>query len=162
LADAGSGVGLVTASWVPLVAVGVIVALAVLAGRVHMSAGPVLVVSLAASVAGAAGARIWFVALSRGKVNGLPTQGLCIQGFIAGAVAVLIPAVVLAGLPLGTFLDVTAPGLFFGMAIGRQRCFLHGCCTGRVTGSRWGIWASDGRVAPAGRRPSSWSRWPAW
>ena len=32
------------------------------------------------------------------------------------------------------------------MAIGRRGCFLHGCCTGRVTGSRWGIWASDGRV----------------
>ena len=160
-----TGPGLIAASWVPLVAIGVIVALAVqavLAGRAHLSVGPVLAVSLAASVAGAAGARIWFVALNRGKVNGLPTQGLCIQGFIAGAGAVLIPAVVLAGLPLGTFLDVTAPGLFLGMAIGRQGCFLHGCCTGRVTGSRWGIWASDGRVAPAGRRPSSWSRWPAW
>ncbi len=151
-----TGPGLIAASWVPLVAIGVIVALAVqavLAGRAHLSVGPVLAVSLAASVAGAAGARIWFVALNRGKVNGLPTQGLCIQGFIAGAGAVLIPAVVLAGLPLGTFLDVTAPGLFFGMAIGRQGCSLDGCCTGRVTGSRWGIWASDGRVG-ARRAPT--------
>lgn len=32
------------------------------------------------------------------------------------------------------------------MAIGRQGCFLHGCCTGRLTASWWGIWASDGRV----------------
>jgi len=39
------------------------------------------------------------------------------------------------------------------MAIGRRGCFLHGCCTGRVTGSRWGIWASDGRVG-ARRAPT--------
>jgi phosphatidylglycerol:prolipoprotein diacylglycerol transferase len=144
-----TGPGLVPASWVPLVALGVVVALvvqAVLASRAHLSVGAALAVSLAASVAGAAGARIWYVAVNRGKVQGIPTQGLCIQGFIVGAVAVLIPAVALAGLPLGPFLDVSAPGLFFGMAIGRQGCFLHGCCVGRLTSSRWGIWASDGRV----------------
>ena len=151
-----TGPGLVPASWVPLVAVGVIVALAVqalLASRAHLSAGAVLGISLAGSVAGAAGARVWYVALKRGNVQGIPTQGLCIQGFVAGLVVVLIPGVLLAGLPLGTFLDVSAPGLFFAMAIGRQGCVLHGCCTGRVTGSRWGIWASDGRFG-ARRAPT--------
>jgi phosphatidylglycerol:prolipoprotein diacylglycerol transferase len=39
------------------------------------------------------------------------------------------------------------------MAIGRQGCFLHGCCVGRPTASRWGIWASDGRVG-ARRAPT--------
>jgi phosphatidylglycerol:prolipoprotein diacylglycerol transferase len=144
-----TGPGLVPASWLPLVLAGVAVALAVqavLAGRAHLSAGAALGISLAACVAGAAGARIWFVALNRGKVGGIPTQGLCIQGFITGAVAVLVPAVALADLPVGTFLDVTTPGLFFAMAIGRQGCFLHGCCVGRLTSSRRGIWASDGRV----------------
>jgi len=52
----------------------------------------------------------------------------------------------LAGIPIRTFLDISAPGLFFAMAIGRQGCFLHGCCVGRLTASRWGLWASDGRV----------------
>jgi phosphatidylglycerol---prolipoprotein diacylglyceryl transferase len=144
-----TGPGLVPASWVPLVALGVVVALAVqgvLAGRAHLSAGAALAISLAASVAGAAGARAWYVVLNRGKTEGIPTQGLCIQGFILGAVVVLIPGVALAGMPIGTFLDVSAPGLFFGMAIGRQGCFLHGCCVGRPTAARWGIWASDGRV----------------
>lgn len=32
------------------------------------------------------------------------------------------------------------------MAIGRQGCFFTGCCAGRPTRSRWGIWSSDGRV----------------
>jgi phosphatidylglycerol:prolipoprotein diacylglycerol transferase len=144
-----TGPGLVPASWVPLVGLGVVVALAVqwvLAGREHLSTGAALAISLVASVAGAAGARAWFVALNRGKVEGIPTQGLCIQGFIVAAVAVLIAGLTLADIPIRTFLDVSAPGLFFGMAIGRQGCFLHGCCTGRLTASRWGIWASDGRV----------------
>jgi len=144
-----TGPGLVPASWVPLVAVGVVAALAVqavLAGRAHLSTGTALGVSLAASVAGAAGARAWFVALNRGKVEGIATQGLCIQGFIVAAAGVLIAGLALTGTPIGTFLDVTAPGLFFGMAIGRQGCFLHGCCVGRLTSSRWGIWASDGRL----------------
>src|SRR6266704_3427143 len=151
-----TGPGLIPASWLPLVAVGVIVALAVqavLAARAHLSVGAAVAVTLAACLAGAAGAKIWFVALNRRRVDGLATQGLCIQGFIAGFVAVLIPGVVLAGLPAGTFFDVSAPGLFFGMAIGRQGCFLHGCCVGRITASRWAIWASDGRVG-ARRAPT--------
>lgn len=151
-----TGPGLVPASWVPLVALGVVVALtvqAILAGRAHLSTGTALAISLTASVAGLAGARAWYVALNRGKVQGIPTQGLCIQGFIIAAVAVLVAGLALAGMPIGTFLDVSAPGLFFGMAIGRQGCFLHGCCAGRVTSARWGIWASDGRVG-ARRAPT--------
>ena len=151
-----TGPGLIPASWVPLMALGVLAALAVqaiLAGREHLSTGTALGISLAASLAGAAGARAWYVALNRGKVQGIPTQGLCIQGFIVAAVVVLIAGLALAGIPVRTFLDISAPGLFFGMAIGRQGCFLHGCCTGRPTASRWGIWASDGRMG-ARRAPT--------
>jgi phosphatidylglycerol---prolipoprotein diacylglyceryl transferase len=36
--------------------------------------------------------------------------------------------------------------LFFAVAIGRLGCFLTGCCAGRVTSSRWGIWSSDRRI----------------
>src|SRR5260370_37207820 len=86
--------------------------------------------------------------MNGGKVQGMPTQGLCIQGFIVAAAAVLIGGLALAGLPVRTFLDISAPGLFFGMAIGRQGGFLHGCCVGRLTASRWGIWAFDGRLRP--------------
>lgn len=74
------------------------------------------------------------------------TDGLCIQGFIAGVALVLTSGLVLLHLPIGTFLDSTAPGLFLGMAIGRPGCFLTGCCAGRMTASRWGVWASDRRV----------------
>ncbi len=130
-------------------ALGVVVALAAqaaLAGRAHLSAGAALGISLTASVAGLAGARAWFVALNRRDINGIPTQGLCIQGFIAATAILLTGGLALAGLQIGTFLDLTTPGLFFAMAIGRQGSYLHGCCVGRPTASRWGIWTSDGRI----------------
>ena len=47
----------------------------------------------------------------------------------------------------GRVLDATAPGIFFGLAVGRPGCFLSGCCAGRPTTSRWGLWSSDRRLA---------------
>lgn len=73
---------------------------AVLAGRAHLGIAAPLSISLAASVAGAAGARARYVVLNRGRVEGIPTQGLCIQGFIAAAAAVLMAGLALAGLPV--------------------------------------------------------------
>lgn len=141
--------GIITGSWAAFVAAGLVAALAVLVvllARVHAGAGSALAVALAASLAGAAGARGWYVMLQRGKVSGLPTRGLCVQGFIAGAALAGIPGLLLAGIPAGTFFDAAAPGMFFAMAIGRQGCFFTGCCAGRPTASRWGIWSSDGRI----------------
>lgn len=141
--------GIITGAWTGFVVAGLAAALAmlvVLLARVQAGAGGALAVALAASLAGAAGARGWYVMLQRGKVSGLPTRGLCIQGFIAGAVVAGIPGLLLAGIPVGTFFDAAAPGVFFAMAIGRQGCFFTGCCAGRPTGSRWGIWSSDGRI----------------
>jgi len=36
--------------------------------------------------------------------------------------------------------------VFVGMAIGRPGCFFAGCCSGRPTVSRWGLWSSDRRI----------------
>ena len=77
-----------------------------------------------------------------GKVD-----GWCIQGFVAGA-AVVVAAAALAGtgIPAGAYLAAAAPALLIGMAIGRPGCFWAGCCTGRPTAARWGIWSSDRRL----------------
>lgn len=149
MAALANGPGIITGSWAAFVAVGLAAALAVLAvllARDGVGAGGALAVAAAASLAGAAGARGWYVMLQRGKVSGLPTRGLCIQGFIAGVVAAGLPGLLLARIPVGTFFGAAAPALFLAMAIGRQGCFFAGCCPGRPTGSRWGIWSSDGRV----------------
>ncbi len=135
-------------AWWGFVGPGVLVGLAlqsVLLTRVHVDVRVALLVSLAASLAGFAGAKAWFLALNR-SFGGLFTEGLCIQGFVAGALVTAAIALPLAHLPIGTFLDATAPGLFLGMALGRPGCFFTGCCAGRPTTSRWGIWSSDRNV----------------
>jgi phosphatidylglycerol---prolipoprotein diacylglyceryl transferase len=50
------------------------------------------------------------------------------------------------GLPKGAFLSAATPALLIGMGIGRHACFWAGCCTGRPTASRRGIWSSDRRL----------------
>lgn len=68
------------------------------------------------------------------------------DGFLAVALAAGIATYLAFGLPVGSVLDATAPGLFFAVAIGRVGCFLTGCCAGRCTSSRWGVWSSDRRI----------------
>lgn len=144
-----AGPGIIPASWSGFVAAGVLVALVLLAGlmaRLDQPVGPAMAVALGASVAGAVGSRVWYLALKRGEARGLAVRGLCIQGFIAGVVVAGLAGLRLTRIPAGVFLDAAAPGLFFAMTLGRQGCFFTGCCEGRPTTSRFGVWSSDGRI----------------
>src|SRR2546421_2185442 len=111
--------GILPGIWGAMVTLGMIVALA-LQGLVisadHLALGPVWTVSLVAIVVGIVGAKVWFIVLHRREHR---LEGWCIQGFIASAP--LAAAILLAVLhvPAGVFLDVTAPGLLVGMAVGR-------------------------------------------
>jgi phosphatidylglycerol:prolipoprotein diacylglycerol transferase len=129
-----------------MVTLGMVVALALqslVISNDHRAVGPVWTVSLIAIVVGIVGAKGWCIVLHRRERR---IEGWCIQGFIAGAT--LAAAIVLAVLDVspGVFLDVTAPGLLFGLAVGRVGCFFAGCCGGPPTASRWGVWSSDQRV----------------
>ncbi len=141
--------GSIVGSWPALVGLGALVGLSVqtqLLSRAHLNTLPVLGLSLAAAVAGLIGAKVWYLMLSRQISAATLSEGLCIQGFIAGTAIVLLAGLIVLHMPIGKFVDATVPGLFLGMAIGRPGCFLTGCCAGRPTASRWGIWASDRRV----------------
>ncbi|HZC04431.1 MAG TPA: prolipoprotein diacylglyceryl transferase family protein [Ktedonobacterales bacterium] len=135
-----------TGSWGALVGLGVVVALltqALVLARSHVAAGSALAISLAAIAIGAVGAKLWY----RIQYRHLHSwSGWCIQGFITGATVTVALLLALLRVPADAFLDATAPGLMFGMAIGRLGCFTAGCCGGPPTASRWGIWSSDQRV----------------
>lgn len=73
--------------------------------------------------------------LQRDKTEGLAVRGLCIQGTVAGGALAAVPGLLLTGNPAGTFFDAATPGLFSAMAVGRQGCFLGGCCVARPTAS---------------------------
>ena len=131
-----------------LAVVGFILALAFQAGiltQQGMNAGPPLVASVIALVAGLAGAKVWYKILNPDKAW-LVGGGWAVDGFLI--VFPLVGAISLYAwdLPVGRVFDATAPGIFFAVAIGRVGCFLTGCCAGRCTASRWGIWSSDRRV----------------
>jgi phosphatidylglycerol---prolipoprotein diacylglyceryl transferase len=132
--------------WAALVTLGVVVALVfqslVISGD-HLAIGPWWAVSLVAIVVGIIGAKGWFVILHWREHR---IEGWCIQGFIARAPLAAAIMLVVLKMPVGVFLDVTAPGLLVAMAVGRVGCFFAGCCGGPPTASRWGVWSSDQRV----------------
>jgi phosphatidylglycerol---prolipoprotein diacylglyceryl transferase len=132
--------------WISLVIVGMIVALitqAQLIARVHLPVWTVTIATIAALAVGAVGAKVWHVVKHRNHPEEQGVAGWAIQGMIVGATATAIIAFWVARVPLGVALDASAPGLMFGMAIGRVGCFLAGCCGGPPTAARWGIWSSD-------------------
>lgn len=126
LVGVGSLIGLVAQTW--------------LATRRHPELHGLLPVTLIATVAGIVLAKGWYMALHH------KFDGWCIQGFLLGAPGAVAIAALTGHVPLGPFADTMTPGLFAGMAVGRIGCFFAGCCAGRPTRSRWGIWSSDRRV----------------
>jgi phosphatidylglycerol---prolipoprotein diacylglyceryl transferase len=145
--------GVIRGSYATLVGLGMVAGLCLEMLILHLGQDALLkplVLSLAAVAAGTAGGKAWFIAVHRGRELG----GWCIQGFVTGAaIAVGVAAAEGPGVPAGAFLAAAAPALLIGMAIGRPGCFFTGCCTGRPTASRWGVWSSD-RVLGCRRAPA--------
>jgi phosphatidylglycerol---prolipoprotein diacylglyceryl transferase len=137
--------GVIRYAYACLVVLGVLVGLGIAAALLGTAHYPVLepeLLSVAAVAAGVIGGKAWYAAVTHGKWD-----GWCIQGFVGGAaVVVAAVAVVGPGLPKGAFLAAATPALLIGMGIGRHACFWAGCCCGRPTASRWGIWSSDRRL----------------
>ena len=135
-------------SWPALSGLGILVALSVLVAILAHEQVPVtrsLAVSVLAIGAGLLGAKVWYALLHPGPWRQW-IGGWAVDGFLAVGFVVAVAGLVAFRLPIGASLDAAAPGLFFGVAIGRVGCFLTGCCAGRCTRSRWGIWSSDRRV----------------
>lgn len=142
-------------AWPSLVVAGTVlawVAQVLLASRRDLPAGRLLAVTVLACVLGALGGKAYYMLTHRGQTGGALAAGMSIQGFVLAAVGTLVVGVLAVGVPLGQALDVTAPGMLGGMAVGRLGCWFGGCCAGRPTTSRWGLWSSD-RVLGARRIP---------
>lgn len=141
--------GVIPGSWPALGALGAIVALITQAAiLVHekVAVGQSLVVSVIALVSGMIGAKLWYAVLHPGPWRQAILGGWAVDGFLVVAPIVAVATLLAFNLPVGVFLDGATPGLFFGVAIGRLGCFFTGCCAGRITHSRWGVWSSDRRV----------------
>lgn len=129
------------------VTLGAILALAVLAAHIGdhgLTASDALVVTVAASLAGLVGAKLWYVRLHP-KERVLST-GWAVDGFVVVAPLAAIIVLLALSLPVGAYLDDVTPSLFLTVALGRVGCFFTGCCAGRMTASHWGVWCSDQRI----------------
>ena len=136
----------IVGSWAALVLAGILVALMtqwLVLSALDLRLDHVLTVSVPTGLAGAVGGKVWYVLLHRRTGR---RQGWAVQGFVTGVIVVALPLLVLLRVPAGPYLDASAPGLLFGLAIGRLGCFFTGCCAGRATASRWGVWSSNRRV----------------
>ena len=137
-------------SWPALVGLGAVVALTVqawLASRIGIGVVSILALSLTGCLLGFVGGKLWYLGLHRKPLSQFLNAGACIQGFLLVSLAVLAGGSAILGLGVRDVLDVTAPSIFLGVAVGRPGCFLTGCCAGRPTGSAWGLISSDRRVA---------------
>lgn len=142
-------------AWPALVLLGTALALVAqfqLASARDVPASRLLAVTLGACLIGVIGAKAYYILTHLSGPRRVSASGMSIQGFVLAAVGTLAVGSLGAGVPTAAALDVTTPGLLLGMMIGRFGCFFGGCCAGRPTGGRWGLWSSD-RVMGVRRIP---------
>ncbi len=97
-----------------------------------------MVISFVAFLLGIMGEKLYYLAGLGERKNKLLLPGMSIKGFALVAIATLLLHSLLFGLPIGRMLDVTAPGLLFGLSIGLPGCFFRGCA-GIPTAARWRV-----------------------
>jgi len=136
-------------SWTALVGLGIVIGIATLLWLLSfdgIAAGPALVVAVIGTLGGIVGAKLWYVVLRPRQWRTSLAEGWSIDGSIGAAPIAAVAAMLVLGLPVLAFLDAGAPAFFVGVGIGRLGCFFTGCCAGRCTASRWGVWSSDRRI----------------
>lgn len=135
-------------SYTVLAVVGFVLALVLqvaILTRQGLPAGQPLAASVIAIIGGLIGAKLWYKVLHPDEplIRG---GGWAVDGFLVVFPVVAAVTLFAWGLPVGRVFDASTPGIFLAVGIGRVGCFLTGCCAGRCTASRWGIWSSDRRV----------------
>ena len=105
--------------------------------------GPLVITALA-SLAGLVAAKVWYRVLNPG--SRLLSTGWAVDGYLIVTPIAALVLLFATAVPVGPYLDAAAPALFTTVAFGRVGCFLTGCCSGRMTRSRWGVWSSSGTV----------------
>jgi len=86
------------------------------------------------------GATSWQTFLGTlGKIVNITEGGLVVYGSLAGGLAGFLAYILRRKLPLWATLDLVAPGMLLGLALGRIGCFMNGCCFGGPCDLPWAV-----------------------
>lgn len=143
---AESAPGVALGAWSAFVAIGALVGLVLFSFQIQSVGLPMLTtlaLAFGACLVGLIGAKVYFKAQATSPASWLSSGGMCVQGFIIGALTVLALGASFARLPLLTVLDAASAPLLVGISIGRIGCFRAGCCAGRPSAQRIAMWSSD-------------------
>lgn len=78
-------------------------------------------------------------------------SGLTIWGAVLGAALGIWIYSRFANFKYGYFVDIVAPAIILGQAIGRVGCLINGCCYGYETSASWGIiYVNPNAICPVG------------
>lgn len=123
------------------------------ARAVGLAPGLVMDLSVWILVSSLLGARLTYVGAHIGEFRGrwldiispfqsdgtIGIAGLVLLGGVVAAIPTTAWYLKKRRIPLLKMLDILAPSLSFGIAIGRVGCLLNGCCFGRPTDLPWGM-----------------------
>ncbi len=129
------------------------------ARRTGLIAGKVVVGTALVVAVGLVGSRLGVVVLDVRYYLAHRQEILTLYGtgFQGGLVASIGAAIVVARwlrISAWQYLDLLAPGILLGQAIGRIGCLLNGCCCGRVTDSFLALYLPDAQGNWALRYPT--------
>ncbi|MDO4586280.1 MAG: prolipoprotein diacylglyceryl transferase [Planctomycetia bacterium] len=110
-----------------------------------------LSIAVVGVIFGIIGARIFYIVeywdqVSTGEFRStfinminMTSGGLVVYGSIIGGILAIFVYLLIKKIPIWATLDLFAPGLMLGIAIGRIGCLMNGCCFGSVCDLPWAI-----------------------
>src|SRR5262249_5727377 len=112
-----------------------------------LSPGPVYALMLALILPALLGARLLFVASNWSLYRGDPRRiwrradsGAALYGGLIVSFLLSLPPLRALGISVGEFWDATIVTMLIGMVFTKIGCLLNGCCGGRPTESRLGLY----------------------
>jgi phosphatidylglycerol:prolipoprotein diacylglycerol transferase len=124
----------------------------VVAGTSGIDADRITLATLLLIIPALVGSRLFYVLLhwrhfatARTEMLLPSSGGAALYGGLVLSLALSMPLLAALSLPLGKFWDIAIITILIGMMFTKVGCLLNGCCGGRPTTSRFGLWLPDAR-----------------